>query len=271
MTATSVRTGRVEVFTESAASVAAARRPSPTGASSPPGWTLSHLMASAAIPTPLLLRARRRSRRRRGVVRRRGHPSAGATRPGARAGCRSRRGGRHRRPPRPPDPDFDRDGVAVDLGDGRRPCSARSWTIRCATTCGGWQSQRDGRGPRAGPCPQTPPRGTRPVGRTARCPTSRLRPDRRRASSPAPRWTSSAPTTAPSPHPPRSRHADHAPAPRQRQPAAGRALVLPDVRPRLLRRGLCSLGRRDAQAWMSAHPDLWTTNRSRPSPAPIHP
>jgi NTE family protein len=38
----------------------------------------------------------------------------------------------------PPDPELDR--LAVDLGDAGATCSARSWTTRCDTTCGGSRS-----------------------------------------------------------------------------------------------------------------------------------
>ena len=60
-------------------------------------------------------------------------------------------------------------------------------------------------------------------------------PDLRRARR-AWRWRSSGPTTAAPPHP-RPGPADGPPAARQRQPAAGRAAVLPALRPGLLHRG----------------------------------
>jgi hypothetical protein len=139
VTATAVRTGRVIVFTESGS-------PVPRSA---PEYHGRFVATRLDVPPPdglrgdprsVPLRAHRRARRSRGVVRRRRHPPSSAARSGSRAWCRSRGCGRHRRtaPAR----------CRPRLGPGRRrpgrrrglPCSARSWTTRCDTTCGGSRS-----------------------------------------------------------------------------------------------------------------------------------
>ena len=116
VTATSVRTGRVVVFTESASPVPRAA-PEFHGRFVATRLDVSHLMASAAIPT-LFSSVRIDDPAEAagwyvdGATRRR-VPLAPALELDADRVVLVGTGGL-----RPPDPDFDRDGVAVDLGDG---------------------------------------------------------------------------------------------------------------------------------------------------------
>ena len=263
VTATSVRTGRVIVFTESGSRRAAlgarvpralrrhpARRPPPDGLRGDPG----------SVP----LRACRRARRGRGVVRRRRHPPPSATRSGSRAGCRSRGRGRHRwtaparRRPRP--------GPARRRPRRRRGYPARRGHGRPAATrpAAARGAQRADGGRRARPCSRPSPRGARPVA-VPHGPLRRGRAPRRRGARPhcdgglprQPRLATS--------HPRRPRPADHAPVARQRQPAAGRASLVPLVRPRLLR------GRRRVRAprrpaWRSTTPTCGGSVRATTTP-----
>ena len=140
----------------------------------------------------------------------------------------------------PPDADPDLDRLAVDLGDAGATLlgAVMDDPLRHRPAAAGGAQRADGRR-RARPSSRASPHGARPVG-LPHGPLRRSRTRRRRGACPhCDAGLPCQPRLAPS-HPRRPRPAGHAPVARQRQPTAGRASLLPLVRPRLLLRPLPS-------------------------------